>query len=94
MKKIREETTEYYQRDDGGIIVKTEERFLVTEKDGEECWVTYSKSIPLVWYIFYVDYWHDLCLSRANMLGGVGPLLESMNETDSHRHQDRTDPAH
>ena len=48
MKKIREEHTEYYQRDDGGIIVKIEEQFLVTEKDGEERWVTYSKTIPLV----------------------------------------------
>lgn len=48
MKKIREEHTEYYQREDGGVIVKTEERFLVTDKDGEERWVTYSKTIPLV----------------------------------------------
>ena len=48
MKKIREEHTEYYQRDDGSIIVKIEEQFLVIDKDGEERWVTYSKSIPLV----------------------------------------------
>lgn len=48
MKKIREEVTEYYQRDDGGIIVKVEERFLVIDKDGEERWVEYSKTIPLV----------------------------------------------
>lgn len=48
MKKIREESTEYFQRDDGGILVKTEEKFLVSEKDGEERWVSYNKSIPLV----------------------------------------------
>lgn len=48
MKKIREEVTEYYQRDDGSIIVKIEEQFLVTDKDGEERWVTYSKTIPLM----------------------------------------------
>ena len=49
MKKIREEVTEYWQTETGGVIVKTEERFLVSKKDGEEeRWVSYNKSIPLV----------------------------------------------
>ena len=49
MKKIREETTEYLLDEESGrVIVKTEEKFLVTEKDGQERWVTYSKTIPLV----------------------------------------------
>lgn len=49
MKKIREEVTEYWQTETGSVIVKTEERFLVSKKDGEEeRWVSYNKSIPLV----------------------------------------------
>lgn len=48
MKKIREEVTEYWQTETGGVIVKTEEKFLVSEKDGEERWVSYNKSIPVV----------------------------------------------
>ena len=49
MKKIREEVTEYWHDEESGaVIVKTEEKFLVTEKDGDERWVTYSKTIPLM----------------------------------------------
>lgn len=50
MKKIREEVTEYWHDEESGaVIVKTEERFLVSKKDGEEeRWVSYNKSIPLV----------------------------------------------
>lgn len=49
MKKIREEVTEYWQTETGRVIVKIEEKFLASEKDGEEeRWVSYNKSIPLV----------------------------------------------
>lgn len=48
MKKIREEVTEYYQTETGGVIVKTEEKFLVSEKNGKERWVSYNKSVPVV----------------------------------------------
>ena len=49
MKKMREETTEYWHDEETGrVVVKTEEKFLVTEKGGEERWVTYSKTLPLV----------------------------------------------
>lgn len=48
MKKIREEVTEYYQTETGRVVVKTEEKFLVSEKDGKERWVSYNKSIPVV----------------------------------------------
>lgn len=49
MKKIREEVTEYWHDEESGaVIVKTEEKFLVSEKDGEERWVSYNKSIPVV----------------------------------------------
>ena len=48
MKKIREEVTEYWQTETGGVIVKTEEKFLVSEKNDEERWVSHSKTVPIV----------------------------------------------
>lgn len=48
MKKIREEVTEYWQTETGGVIVKTEEKFLVSEKNDEERWVSRSKTVPIV----------------------------------------------
>lgn len=50
MKKIREETTEYWHdEENGGVIVKTEIRFLVRiNEQGEEVWKIQNTSIPLI----------------------------------------------
>ena len=47
-KFIREETRRYYRREDGGIIMKIEEKFFLEMKDGEEVWDTKATTIPLI----------------------------------------------
>jgi predicted GNAT family acetyltransferase len=47
-KLIREEKTRYYRREDGGIIMKIEEKSFVEMKDGEEVWHVTSTTIPLI----------------------------------------------
>lgn len=49
MKKIRTETTEYWQTDTGGVVVKIEERQLIREIDGKEVWDTELRTIPLLY---------------------------------------------
>ena len=49
MKKIREELTEYYHDEESGrVLVKTEEKRLISEKNGEERWETTYITVPLV----------------------------------------------
>lgn len=49
MKKIREEITEYWHDEESGrVIVKIEEKRLISEKNGEELWDIQNKSIPLI----------------------------------------------
>jgi hypothetical protein len=49
MKKVREEITEYWHDEESGrVIVKIEERRLISVKDGEERWETQYKSIPII----------------------------------------------
>lgn len=49
MKKIREEVTEYWHDEESGaVLVKVEEKRLISDKDGEERWETQYKSIPIV----------------------------------------------
>lgn len=49
MKKIRVEVTEYWQDEETNrVIVKTEEKSLIREKDGKEVWDTHLRSIPLL----------------------------------------------
>lgn len=47
-KFIREETRRYYRREDGGIIMKIEEKSFLEMKDGEEIWHISSITIPLI----------------------------------------------
>lgn len=47
-KLIREETTRYYLREDGGIIKKTEEKSFIEVRDGKEIWNTSATTIPLI----------------------------------------------
>ena len=47
-KLIREETTRYYRREDGGIIMKIEEKSFLEMKQGEEVWQVTSTTIPLI----------------------------------------------
>lgn len=46
-KLIREETTRYYRREDGGIIMKIEDRSFQEIRDSEEIWNTRVTTIPL-----------------------------------------------
>ena len=49
MKKIREERTEYYHDEETGrVLVKTEEKVLITEKNGEQVWNTTSRTVPII----------------------------------------------
>lgn len=49
MKKIRVETTEYWQDEENNrIVVKIEEKQLIREVDGKEVWDTELRTIPLV----------------------------------------------
>jgi hypothetical protein len=49
VKKIREEIAEYWHDEESGrVVVKTEEKFLVSDDAGKERWVSYNKSIPVV----------------------------------------------
>jgi hypothetical protein len=50
MKKIREEIVEYWHDEEkGGVIVKTETRFLVcVDDEGEEVWKTQNTTVPLI----------------------------------------------
>lgn len=49
MKKIREENTVYYHDEETGrVVVKTEEKTLISSKDGEEVWNSTSRTVPLV----------------------------------------------
>jgi hypothetical protein len=47
-KLIREETTRYYRREDGGIVIKTEEKTFIELRDGKEIWNTTATTIPLI----------------------------------------------
>jgi hypothetical protein len=47
-KFIREETRRYYRREDGGIIMKIEEKSFLEMKDDEEVWHISSTTIPLI----------------------------------------------
>ena len=48
LKLIREETKRYYRLEDGGIIMKIEEKSFQEVRDGEEIWNTTSTTIPLI----------------------------------------------
>lgn len=49
MKKIREERTEYYHDEETGrVLVKIEEKRLISEKNGEERWETTNSTVPIV----------------------------------------------
>ena len=50
MKKIREEKTEYWHdEENGGVIVKTEIRFLIkVDDEGEEVWKAQNTTVPLI----------------------------------------------
>lgn len=45
---IREETRSYYHRQDGGIIMKIEEKSFIGMREGKEIWDTKSSTIPLI----------------------------------------------
>jgi|LakMenEpi03Aug12_release.lakeMendotaPanAssembly.Ray.scaffolds.fasta_scaffold4310153_1 hypothetical protein len=45
---IRIEERRYYHRQDGGIIMKIEEKTFVGMRDGEEIWETKTTTIPLI----------------------------------------------
>lgn len=49
MKKIREEHTEYYHDEETGrVLVKIEEKVLITEKDGKQEWNITSRTVPII----------------------------------------------
>jgi len=49
MKKIREELIEYYHDEESGrIIVKTEEKRLISDKNGEDRWETSNSTVPII----------------------------------------------
>ena len=49
MKKIREEHIEYYHDEESGrVLVKTEEKVLIPQKNGEERWNTTSRTVPII----------------------------------------------
>jgi hypothetical protein len=45
---IRVEERRYYHRQDGGIIMKIEEKSFICMRDGEEIWETKATTIPLI----------------------------------------------
>jgi hypothetical protein len=45
---IRVEERRYYHRQDGGIIMKIEEKSFIAMKNGKEIWETKATTIPLI----------------------------------------------